>query len=77
MYKPTVSVHSSHTPIYEDSQATMELPPAIIAHAEAAAANNQVDPKAPYIVNRNHMQPEKGYALSSAAGNSDLCVPSD
>ena len=61
----------------EPAKASMELPPAVIAQAEAAAAETQRDDEGPQSRVDPAASKGKGTKSNSAAANKHMCVSSD
>lgn len=62
------------TPVPADPQPTMELPQAVIAQAEAAAASNQAEPRASPAPKQGHQELGENLASSSSGGNTLVYV---
>ena len=52
-----------------DPQDSTNLPPELIAQAEAAAASHQAELAAPPASKQEHVKPERSHALSLSKGN--------
>ncbi len=66
---PQYKLHSSETLMPEDPRTIMELPQAVIAKVEAAAADNQAEPRASPAPKQGHQELKENPASSSVGVN--------